>query len=74
MNFFHPVCFKVDFVKDASCFWIYLFLSRVKPAVTQPNPTQPKNPRNLENLTMANSRALIVQLLTGYDAICLEFI
>jgi hypothetical protein len=39
-----------------------------------PNPTQPKNPRNLENLTMANLRALMVQLLTWYDAISLEFI
>lgn len=37
---FHLLCLNVDFVRVASCVWIYLFLSRVSPRVpkTQPNP------------------------------------
>lgn len=51
----------MDFVPVASCVWIYLFLSRVKPAGTQ-NPTQPNPPGDEYDFgrTLRRSKTLIL--------------
>ena len=52
----------VDFVAVASCVWIYLFLSRVKPAGTQ-NPAQPNPPRDEYDFgrTLRRSKSLTLK-------------